>query len=200
MPAWQRLDEPRPRVCCQLRDPLSGNMGLLRSPVARPKHEPACLLRMSHPSILLIARTSSHHAARCIAAFTLALSPPFMLAACTRQPVAVRQPAISQRADDKLHASLRFDVTVAPGLLSRPEDGRLFVVMGKPDSREPRTSIGQAGADAPAVVARDVLGFASGKTEALDDARISYPIDNLSKLPPGDYSVQAVFHYNRDLN
>ncbi|MFL6212616.1 MAG: alpha/beta hydrolase-fold protein [Blastocatellia bacterium] len=95
--------------------------------------------------------------------------------------------------------SLRFEVTVAPGLLITPQNGRLFVVMSRNASAEPRRSISDTGLDAPPVLARDVTGYAAGATAVVDEKAIAFPITSLAELPAGDYSVQAVFDYNNDL-
>src|SRR5438128_6062261 len=95
--------------------------------------------------------------------------------------------------------ALRFEVTVAQGLLAKPQNGRLFVVMSRNASAEPRRSIGDTGLDAPPVLARDVTGYAAGATATIDEKAIAFPITSLAELPAGDYSVQAVFDFNDDL-
>jgi hypothetical protein len=96
-------------------------------------------------------------------------------------------------------APLRFEVRVAPGLLSSPQDGRLFIVLGRASAPEPRMMLGRTGVDAPPVLARDVSGLRVGVPVVLDQTAIAFPIDNLSQLPAGDYYVQAVFDSNLDL-
>lgn len=95
--------------------------------------------------------------------------------------------------------TLRFLVSVAPGLLPKPEDGRLYVAMSPRSGGEPRFGIGQAGLDSTPTLARDVQGFAPNVTSFLDRRSFLYPLDDLAKLAPGDYTVQAVFDFNRDL-
>lgn len=96
-------------------------------------------------------------------------------------------------------ASLRFEVSVAPGLIDRPQSGRLFVVMSTGADDEPRLRIGDTGLEAPPVLARDVNNLAAGATAVIDQQAIAFPIADLAHLPPGDYRVQAVFDSNRDL-
>ncbi len=95
--------------------------------------------------------------------------------------------------------TLKFEVTVANGLLDKAQSGRLFVVVSRRAGNEPRLSIGQTGMDQPPVFARDVSDFAPGKVAVIDNAAVAFPIDNLANLPAGDYTVQAVFDTNNDL-
>jgi len=94
---------------------------------------------------------------------------------------------------------LKFEVTAAPHLLERPETGRLFVVIADSAEPEPRLTIGTTGLNAPPVIARDVANFMPGVTGVLDRTSALFPIEQLSDLPPGEYSVQAVFDCNIDL-
>lgn len=96
-------------------------------------------------------------------------------------------------------SSLRFEVTVAPGLISTPVNGRLLVVMGRASQPEPRLTIGQTGLDASPVLARDVSNLRSASAEVVDQRAVSFPIESLARLPAGDYYVQAVFDSNNDL-
>jgi S-formylglutathione hydrolase FrmB len=96
--------------------------------------------------------------------------------------------------------SLRFEVTLAPGLVSAPQDGRLLVVLGRPDEGEPRHTIGHTGLKTPPLLGRDVTGFTAGQVAALDRSAAIFPIASLDVLPAGDYAVQAVLATNRDLN
>ncbi|MEN3331889.1 MAG: hypothetical protein V7641_1254, partial [Blastocatellia bacterium] len=95
--------------------------------------------------------------------------------------------------------ALRFEISVAPGLLAKPQNGRLFVVMSRNATGEPRTSISDTGMDAPPVLARDVNNFAAGTPAVIDEKAIAFPLEDLAHLPAGDFSVQAVFDSNIDL-
>ncbi|HXG67666.1 MAG TPA: alpha/beta hydrolase-fold protein [Blastocatellia bacterium] len=94
---------------------------------------------------------------------------------------------------------LRFEVTVAPGLLSGPQDGRLFIILNPRNYPEPRHAVGDPGLNAPPVFARDVNGFAPGKVGIIDESSAAFPIENLSRLPAGEYYAQALFDSNIDL-
>ena len=95
--------------------------------------------------------------------------------------------------------SLRFEVTVAKGLLAAPTDGRMLLVLGKGTGREPRTWLGEV-EGTPPYLGREADGFGDGAKATLDETSAIFPIGHLSKLPKGEYHVQAVFQHNRDLN
>jgi hypothetical protein len=95
-------------------------------------------------------------------------------------------------------AGLRFEVTVARGLIDAPRDGRLLIVLGQKRAPEPRTSIGETGMHVPPLLGRDVKGLAPGETVTVDQTAAIFPIASLRELPPGDYFVQAVLDGNPD--
>jgi hypothetical protein len=91
--------------------------------------------------------------------------------------------------------SLRFEVTSS----LPPASGRLFIAMAQTANPEPRMGIGEAGADAIPVLARDVRDLGRGAAVIIDRTAIAFPIENIGALPPGDYYVQALLHANPDL-
>ncbi len=97
-------------------------------------------------------------------------------------------------------AAPRFEVSIAKGLVSTPQTGRLFVILSQKETPEPRMLLGRTGPDAPFVLARDADNFAPGMTDILDQNVITFPITNLAALPAGDYFVQAFLDSNRDLH
>jgi hypothetical protein len=115
--------------------------------------------------------------------------------------VAVLVAVILFGATAKTHqsSSLRFEINISPGLVSSPQNGRLFVVMSSKGQAEPRLTIGETGVDASPVFGRDVNGFAPGAPGMIDDNCAAFPVDRLSKLAPGEYNVQALFDSNKDL-
>ncbi|MEK6288531.1 MAG: alpha/beta hydrolase-fold protein [Acidobacteriota bacterium] len=96
-------------------------------------------------------------------------------------------------------AALRFEVTIAPGLIPSPQNGRLFVVMSPKSQPEPRLTIGQTGLEASPVFARDISNFAPGAAGSIDEKCAAFPLDSLARLAAGDYFVQALFDSNTDL-
>src|SRR5262249_28900029 len=99
-------------------------------------------------------------------------------------------------ADDR--TSLRFEVSVARGLLAAPTPGRVLVVLAKGGRTAPRTHLGSTGANVPPVLGIDAKLDSNGKA-VLDQTAAIYPLRHLAHLPAGEYHVQAVFDYNRDL-
>ncbi|HVG21238.1 MAG TPA: alpha/beta hydrolase-fold protein [Blastocatellia bacterium] len=96
-------------------------------------------------------------------------------------------------------ASLRFEITVARGLIASPQSGRLFVMMNRNAQPEPRLTATITGVDAPPRLGRDVGNFAPGVVGVIDENAAAFPIEDLAHLPAGDYFVQAVFDSNIDL-
>src|SRR5207244_4250028 len=70
-----------------------------------------------------------------------------------------------------------------------PVSGRLFVVIGRMQSPEPRTMIDEAGAAAVPVLARDVRGFGTGGIATVDRSAETFPIRSLDDLQAGDYYI-----------
>jgi hypothetical protein len=95
-------------------------------------------------------------------------------------------------------ASLRFEITVAKGLLDAPQDGRVLVVLGRSATPEPRLRIGTSGG-APTILGVDVNGLSPGVTILVDQKAMIFPVARLAQLPPGDYYAQAVLDVSRDL-
>jgi hypothetical protein len=102
-------------------------------------------------------------------------------------------------ADAPGGTGLRFEVTVAPGLLTKPTDGRLLVVLSRGGRGEPRRGIGETGLDAPPLLGADVNGFAPGVVGVVDGSAEIFPVASLARLPAGEYMAQAVFDWNPDL-
>jgi hypothetical protein len=96
--------------------------------------------------------------------------------------------------------SLRFEITVKPGLLRHNEDGRVFLFINKKGDREPRLVDDDVSYDAPPMVARDVKNFGSGSAALIDNGSIAYPISDLAHLPPGEYYIQALLDTNVDVS
>jgi len=98
-----------------------------------------------------------------------------------------------------LAAPARFEVGIAKGLPTNQQAGRLFVIVSKTNNPEPRRALGRPGSDAPQAFARDLTSFSPDAPVVVDETAFGFPLTNLSALPVGDYSVQAVFDSNRDL-
>jgi hypothetical protein len=96
--------------------------------------------------------------------------------------------------------ALRFEVSVAPSLLSTATDGRILVAISRNAKVPPRRGIGQTGMTAGPLLGADAKALASGAVVVLDQNAAIFPLSHLSDLPAGRYAVQAVFAHNRDLN
>lgn len=74
--------------------------------------------------------------------------------------------------------SLKFEMTIAKGLISAPQKGRLFVFVNRKGEAEPRLIFddGDVGLDAPPIFAKDVMNFKADETRIfIDSTSISYP-------------------------
>jgi S-formylglutathione hydrolase FrmB len=96
-------------------------------------------------------------------------------------------------------APLSFEILTKPGLIQGPQDGRLFVILSRTNSPDPRFSLSRAGRDAPFSLARDIKGLAPASIAVLDQTAFKFALTNLSALPRGDYFVQALFDSSVDL-
>ncbi|MCH9647283.1 MAG: hypothetical protein K0U98_03525 [Deltaproteobacteria bacterium] len=111
-------------------------------------------------------------------------------------PVTAQEvPVIAQdrNADSfEILVSIAEDLSPEPSGL-RPSDGRLLVMISKDDSTEPRFQV-RPGVDAIQVFGIDVESFETGQKIRLDNSVFGYPLESISDLPPGEYTVQALFH------
>ena len=108
---------------------------------------------------------------------TLALLPPLL------------------RADDR-PSPLRFELSFPESVRHESVDGRVYVIVTKKASPEPRRQIGKTGgqyASSP-FFGVDVEGMGPGAAAVIDDRADGYPVERLSALPAGDYFVQGVLN------
>src|SRR5947209_6005898 len=94
---------------------------------------------------------------------------------------------------------LRFEIFPPDSIPASATNGRLFVILARENSAQPRLALGRTGRDAPQSLAVDVPAMVGDKGIVLDNAAYSFPATNLSSIPAGEYFVQAVFDYNHDL-
>lgn len=94
-------------------------------------------------------------------------------------------------------------VTFDKSLSSMPETGRVFVLVTDRADVEPRLVTKFTAAyyfndegrlDYAPFFGQDVEAIKPGATVALTGRAVGYPFPDFSQLPPGDYSVQAIFH------
>jgi hypothetical protein len=86
-------------------------------------------------------------------------------------------------------------VQYSPAAGSASITGRLILLFSRDLSREPRQHVESAEPlDSPYQFGLNVQGWVQGKSVTLDDHAFGWPAASLSKLPPGDYLVQAVLN------
>ena len=136
---------------------------------------------------------------------------------------AVLMTASVPSAGQRSAAGFRIEVTVAPEVATTPLDGRLLVIISRGGDQEPRFQVGRGlnseplfGVDVEGLVPEGSATFAprdaydssgrrteipvriyaqrAGRPAIIDAGTRGWPIDSLSKLPPGDYVVQAVLN------
>jgi hypothetical protein len=94
-------------------------------------------------------------------------------------------------------AATDFRVTVpASGVLPAGDtsiDGRVILIITPDGSKEPRFQV-KLGPDAPQVLGVNVEGLQPGGGVTIGAGVLGYPAEDMSKVPAGDYMVQAVLH------
>jgi hypothetical protein len=102
----------------------------------------------------------------------------------------------------------RFEVTVGAHMLPQKQTGRLLIILSGEGTPEPRSRIGETDLGSARVFGRDAVDFGGGSTLSVTTSDVYYPHSPFpcreggspaSPLPPGDYFVQALFEFNRDL-
>jgi hypothetical protein len=74
-------------------------------------------------------------------------------------------------------------------------DGRIVLLLSRDFTREPRTHVApNEPLSAPYLFGLNVDGMAPGRPVVLDDTAFGWPSRQLSKVPSGDYLVQAVLN------
>ena len=87
----------------------------------------------------------------------------------------------------------RFEISFPASVHGQPITGRVFVVVTRKDSPEPRLQIGSWSERSPFFGA-DVSQLKPGEAAVIDQATPGYPLKSLSEIPAGDYYVQAVMN------
>jgi hypothetical protein len=85
--------------------------------------------------------------------------------------------------------SVSFEAQMAPG----PLNGRLLVMISTDSSTEPRFQIND-GHNTQLVFGVDVQALKGGQSAILDQSVFGYPLQSLSDVPEGEYTVQALLH------
>ena len=86
----------------------------------------------------------------------------------------------------------KFEISYPEVTDSGPITGRVFVIISKNNRVEPRLQAGQyIGVSAP-FFGRDVESLKPGEPAVIDASAPGYPVETVSRLPAGEYFVQAL--------
>jgi hypothetical protein len=86
-------------------------------------------------------------------------------------------------------------VSFPPTASKTPLDGRLILIASPVKTPEPRLQVGlEALLKNPYMFGQTVDGLAPGAAVTIGDQAYGWPVEQLSALPPGDYTVQAVLN------
>ncbi|HLJ86591.1 MAG TPA: hypothetical protein VKZ53_07190 [Candidatus Angelobacter sp.] len=92
----------------------------------------------------------------------------------------------------------RFEITL-PANYKQPITGRLFIIIAKGNSPEPRLQVGSWRSHTE-LVGRDVDQLQPGRSTAVDVMTLGFPLKSVRELPAGDYYVQALFNVYTKFN
>jgi hypothetical protein len=88
---------------------------------------------------------------------------------------------------------VRFEVTFPAAVRASAVDGRVYVLLSRDATKEPRFQIFE-GIDSQQIFGVDVLGLAPGQAAVIGANTLGYPAKSLADIPPGEYQVQAVLN------
>jgi hypothetical protein len=87
-----------------------------------------------------------------------------------------------------------FVVRLGANVAEEALDGRLLLLISRDGTREPRFQLSATSLSTAQVFGVDVEGFKRSDERTFDGAMLGYPLESLSELPAGEYSVQALLH------
>ncbi len=88
---------------------------------------------------------------------------------------------------------LRFEISYPASRSDTPLDGRLLLILSTRKDGEPRFHVA-FGPEGQPVFGLDVENWPAGAPASVDDGTIGFPVQRLSEIPAGTYTVQALFH------
>jgi len=86
-----------------------------------------------------------------------------------------------------------FEVTLPAGISKKPLDGRLFIMLSKNPTREPRFQISDD-EGTQQIFGIDIEGWKPGTVMQLNPDAFGYPVTSFAKIKSGAYTVQALLH------
>jgi len=93
----------------------------------------------------------------------------------------------------QIQSDLKFKVSFQEGQYSKPQDGRLLLLLADNNEKEPRFQI-LDGPETQLAFGIDVENLKPGEWILFDDTVFGYPIKNIPSIPSGEYWVQGLFH------
>ena len=90
-------------------------------------------------------------------------------------------------------AAQQVTVTLDPSVASAATTGRLFVIFGRNDTREPRFQAGGYGGSVP-FYGMDVDAWKPGTATTVGARVLGFPFEDIAHMPAGDYYVQALLN------
>lgn len=94
---------------------------------------------------------------------------------------------------------LEFSITFSESLGADAQDGRLILILSKRQEGEPRFQV-SSGPSGQQVFGMDVEGWAPGEAAVMGGGVFGFPMDDMARVPPGDYTVQAVLNRYETFN
>ena len=85
-------------------------------------------------------------------------------------------------------ADTRFEISYPAALNAGPITGRVYIMITRDPTREPRLEIGRVGVP---FFGRDVERLGPGQSAIIDGTDLGSPVAKLGEIPPGEYTVQA---------
>lgn len=85
-------------------------------------------------------------------------------------------------------ADVRFEISFPESARVQPIDGRVLVILGTDNKKEPRFVSSSSG---PPVFGVDAENLLPGKPVVIDENVLGWPVKSLRDIPAGDYYVQA---------
>ncbi len=85
-------------------------------------------------------------------------------------------------------ADTRFEISYPAAVATGPITGRVYLMITRDATREPRLEIGRVGVP---FFGRDVEKLGAGQSAIIDGTDLGSPVPKLGDIPPGEYTVQA---------
>jgi hypothetical protein len=125
------------------------------------------------------------------------MNPVFRLAIALVTLIAFASPWSISR-----ESARHFTVILDQGLVDHPATGRVFVLISRQTSGEPRlvdtsawyNNTPDSPSAVPVMFATDTANFAAGGAVDITIDDVGFPVASLRSIPTGDYTVQALFN------